>query len=221
MRLLALAALSSLAVLGASSAPAQSLSARGGTTGFGAELGAGLTPFLGVRGSYAAGSYDYDTTKSDIRYDAKLKPSVGLLTLDVHPFAGSFRLSAGLGLNNTKVDGRADTTSGTITINGQTYNTSDVGTVEGSVRFERTAPYIGIGWGAAAAPGRGLYFTSDLGVIFSRATGSVSGTCAPSLNPLVCAQLQSDLQAEAQKFKQEVEKVKYYPVVTIGVGYRF
>jgi hypothetical protein len=211
-----------LALSSFGSANAQSAAARIGTTGFGAELGAGLNEFLAVRGSYGAGTYNYSFTESDIRYKAKVKPSVGLLTLDVHPFAGYFRLSAGLGLNNTRADGTADSTSGTITINGTVYNTSEVGTVQGRVTFDRTSPYLGLGWGAAPKPGgTGLYFTSDLGVIFSKATGSVTGTCASSLPAPVCSQLQNDLNAEAQQFKQEVEKFKYYPVIAIGIGYRF
>ena len=49
----------------------------------------------------------------------------------------------------------------------------------------------------------------------------MTGTCTPSLPANACAALQADLDAEAQQFKQEVEKYKYYPVITLGVGYRF
>jgi hypothetical protein len=211
-----------LAVSGVGSAGAQSAAARIGTTGLGAEFGLGFSELLAVRGSYGAGSYNYSFTESDIRYRAKIKPSIGLLTLDVHPFAGVFRLSAGLGFNNTNADGTADSTTGTITIGNTVYNTSEVGTVQGRVTFQRTAPYLGLGWGAAPKPGStGLYFTSDLGIIFSKATGSVTGTCAPTLNPVTCSQLQADLDREAQQFKQEVEKFKYYPVIAVGIGYRF
>lgn len=211
-----------LAASSAGLAHAQAVAGRVGTTGFGAELGVGFNPFVAVRGSYGAGSYNYSFTESDIRYKAKVKPRVGLLTVDVHPFAGVFRVSAGLGFNNTRADGTADSATGTITINDTVYNTSDVGTVQGRVTFDRTAPYLGLGWGAAArAGGPGLYFTSDLGLVFSKATGSVTGTCAPSLPAPLCAQLQSDLDAEARQFREEVEKFKYYPVIAIGIGYRF
>jgi hypothetical protein len=209
------------AATGAGSAHAQSVAARVGTTGFGAELGFGITEHLGVRGSYGAGSFNYNVTESDIRYETKVKPNVGMVTLDVHPFGGWFRLSAGLGLNDTKADGTADTTSGTLTINGTTYNSSEVGTVRGKITFKKAAPYLGLGWGAPARSQGGFYFTSDFGVMFSKATGSVTGTCAPSLPANTCTALQADLDAEAQQFKQEVEKFKYYPVITLGVGYRF
>jgi hypothetical protein len=41
------------------------------------------------------------------------------------------------------------------------------------------------------------------------------------LAPPVCAALQSDLRAEADAFRREVETYKFYPVVRIGLGYRF
>lgn len=215
------AVLGAFGVLCAHAAQAQAVAGRLGTSGFGAELGVGVTELLAVRGSYGVGSFDYNFTESDIRYETQVKPRIGLLTLDVHPFMGYFRVSAGLGFNNTRADGTADSTSGTVTINGTVYNTSEVGTVEGRVTFRKTAPYLGIGWGTPPKAGSGLYFTSDLGVIFSKATGSVTGTCAAGVPAPVCAQLQADLNAEAAQFKNEVEKIKYYPVITLGVGYRF
>ena len=49
----------------------------------------------------------------------------------------------------------------------------------------------------------------------------MTGTCASGVPAPVCDQLQSDLDAEAAQFRQEVEDFKYYPVIAIGVGYRF
>lgn len=220
MRRLGLAACLALAA-SAPGAWAQSAAVRGGTTGLGAEIGYGVNSYLGARGSFGAGSYGYDTTEDGIRYRATLKADAGLFTFDLHPFAGTFRVSAGLGLNRSRVDLRAVPMEGTLTIGARVYNASEVGTVDGRVRFPRTALYIGLGWGATTQPGRGLYFTSDVGLLLGRARGSLTGTCAPSLDATICAQLQQDLQAEAQSFQREAEKIKYYPVITGGLGYRF
>ncbi|MCS6945911.1 MAG: hypothetical protein RMK97_10960 [Sutterellaceae bacterium] len=212
----------SAALLGASAAAAQALALRAGlTTGFGAELGYGVNDYLAVRASYGAGSLSYDTTESDIRYDFKWKPQLALLTADIHPFAGWFRVSVGFGNHGTKLTGRAVATSGTLEIGNQTFNAADVGSVDARVSFKRASPYLGIGWGAAARGNAGFYFTSDIGVVFSRATGSVTGTCAAGVPPATCTQLQQELQNESQSFRQEVERIKYYPVITVGVGYRF
>lgn len=220
MRLKSIAA-ALAAVVFAGAAGAQSIAGDLGTSGVGLEVGFGINPYLGVRGTYGAGSYSYSYTESDIRYDAKAKPNIGMAILDVHPFGGVFRLSGGMAYNDTRIEGTADSVNGTFVINGVTYNTAQVGTVEGEIHFEQAAPYLGFGWGNAAKSAPGFFFTSDFGVLFSKASGSVTGTCAPTLAPPICANLQSDLQAEAAEFKREVEKVKYYPILRIGVGYRF
>jgi hypothetical protein len=219
MRLFPIAAFAVLTL--ATAASAQSLAPDTGTTGVGAQLGWGVNEYLGVRGTVGAGSVPYSYTESGIRYDARAKPNVGLLMLDLHPFAGGFRISAGYGYNNTKIVGNAEPENGSIVINGVSYSAADVGTVEGEIHFQKSAPYLGLGWGIAPRNVAGLFFTSDVGVVFTKATGSVTGTCTAAVPPTLCAQLQSDLAAEAAEFVQEVEKVKYYPVARIGIGYRF
>jgi hypothetical protein len=200
---------------------AQPIALQVGTTGLGLEAGAGFTDHFGVRASLGAGSVPYTITESGIRYEARAKPRIGMLNLDLHPFGGVFRLSAGLAYNGTRIEGTADTRSGTVVLNNVTYNTSEVGTVEGEVHFQELAPYLGFGWGNAARGKRGFYFTSDFGALYSPATGSVTGTCAPLVAPPVCASLQNDLRAEADAFRREVETYKFYPVVRLGLGYRF
>jgi hypothetical protein len=202
-------------------ASAQPIALQVGTTGLGAELGFGLTDLLGVRASYGAGSYPYSITESGIHYDTRLKPRVGLLNLDLHPFRGVFRVSAGVAYNGSRIEGKADTRTGTVVLNNVTYNTADLGTVDGEVHFRKLAPYLGFGWGFVPQGSSGFFFTSDFGAMYSPATGSVTGTCAPLLAPPVCAALQSDLRAEADAFRREVETYKFYPVVRIGLGYRF
>lgn len=202
-------------------ASAQPVALQVGTTGIGAELGVGLNDYFAVRASYGAGSVPYSITESGIRYDSRAKPRVGLLNLDLHPFQGVFRVTAGLGYNGSRIEGRADTRTGTVVLNNVTYNTSDLGTVDGEVHFTKLAPYVGFGWGHAAQGSSGFFFTSDFGAMYSPATGSVTGTCAPLVAPPVCAALQSDLRAEADAFRREVETYKFYPVVRIGLGYRF
>ncbi len=215
------AAIAVVALVCSTWASAQPVAFQAGTTGLGIEVGAGLSDHIGIRASYGAGSVPYSITRSGIRYDSRAKPRVGLLNLDVHPFGGVFRLSAGLAYNGTRIEGTADTSSGTIVLNNVTYNTSEIGTVEGEVHFANWAPYLGLGWGSAAKGSTGFFFTSDFGAVYSPATGSVTGNCAPFLAPPVCASLQSDLRAEADAFRREVETYKFYPVIRIGLGYRF
>lgn len=196
---------------------------RGGTTGFGGELGYSINPQVGVRGAWHGGSISRNTTESGVRYEGKWDFSTVLALADFHPGRGSFRLSAGLGYNNNKLDLTAQGTSGTIEINGRNYNISDVGTVRGSLRFNRTNPYFGVGWGSSskASQGEGLFFSADLGALFAKPRVSLTATCNPAFPAAQCAQFQADLQAEQRSFEDSTGFHSWYPVLSFGIGYRF
>lgn len=215
------AALATLLVAAGAPAVAQTVAAKGGTTGLGAEIAVPLTERFATRLWANGGSLSRDQTESGIRYDAKLKFGTAFALADLHPFAGSFRLSAGLAYNDNRFDftGRGD--GSTIEINGVPYNSADVGTLDGRVRFDKTSPYLGIGWGSAPRGAAGFGPTVDLGVMFQRTRASLTGTCGPSLPAPACTQLQNDLRAEEVQFRDAVDDFKAYPVLSLGLSYRF
>ncbi|MEW5878841.1 MAG: hypothetical protein AB1761_00185 [Pseudomonadota bacterium] len=215
------AALAALLVLVAAPVAAQTIAVKGGTTGLGAELAWPVTDRFAARLWANGGSLSRDMTESGIRYDAKLKFGTALALADLHPFAGRFRISAGVAYNDNRFDftGRGD--GSTIEINGVPYNSADVGTLDGHVRFDKTSPYLGIGWASAPRGAAGFGAAIDLGVMFQKPRASLTGTCGPSLPAPVCAQLQSDLRAEEVQFRDAVDDFKAYPVVSIGLSYRF
>lgn len=208
-----------LLVLGAP-VQAQSLAARAGTTGLGAELGVGFGSTFGLRAQLATGSYARDEVQSNISYEGKLKLSSGALLLDLHPLAGSFRLSAGAVYNNNQLEATGQGQSGTIEINGISYPAAAVGSLNAAVRWDKASPYVGLGWGSQPQSG-GLFFSADVGAFYQKPNASLTGTCSPIVPPLACNQLQSDIRAEEAQFQDEVNKYKLYPVLTVGVGYRF
>lgn len=209
------------AAVGAGPAQAQGVAARIGTNGLGLEAGVGFGSFIGVRANYLGGSLSRDDVESGIRYDGKLKLSNGALLLDVHPFAGSFRVSAGMVFNNNKVDATGVGESGTIEINGVPYPAAAVGTLQAAVRWDKSNPYFGLGWGMQPGGSSGLFLTVDLGAFYQSATASLTGSCAPIVPALACQQLLADIQAEQAQFQDAVGDLKWYPVLSIGVGYRF
>ncbi|MFZ5541833.1 MAG: hypothetical protein ACOY5V_19070 [Pseudomonadota bacterium] len=215
------AALAALLVLVAAPVAAQTIAVKGGTTGLGAELAWPVTDRFAARLWANGGSLSRDMTESGIRYDAKLKFGTALALADLHPFAGRFRISAGVAYNDNRFDftGRGD--GSTIEINGVPYNSADVGTLDGHVRFDKTSPYLGIGWASAPRGAAGFGAAIDLGVMFQKPRASLTGTCGPSLPAPVCAQLQNDLRAEEVQFRDAVDDFKAYPVVSIGLSYRF
>ena len=79
---------------------------------------------------------------------------------------------------------------------------------------------LGIGWGNAVQT-TGWGFGMDLGVAFQGApkTSLVSTGCSALAS--VCTMVANDVAAENAKLAEEVKDLKFYPVLRVGVSYRF
>lgn len=215
-----------LAIFGAFAASAAQAadidaSAELGTTGIGAHIVVPLQEQWNARFGINALNYNYNTTANSTDYDFKLRMQTFDALLDYYPAAGSFRVTGGLAYNNNKLDGTAKPSAGgTYTFNGTTYSAASAGTVNGTVDFNKAAPYLGIGWGNAVAKNKGWGFTADVGVLFQgspRTTLSNSGCTAGA----ACTALALDLAAETAKVNDKANDFKYLPVLRIGATYRF
>jgi hypothetical protein len=198
--------------------------AKAGTLGYGGGVGINLTDSIRLRGEYTAASFspsDIDT--DDVTYDPDLDLKSGGLMLDWHPFHGTFRLTAGLLANGNELKVNGEPTSGsTYTINGQTYTASQIGTLKGKVDFNSTAPYLGIGWGDALDKNGHFTFMADIGVMF-QGSGNVKlqASCGSAVTPTQCAQIGANVAAEEKDLEDEISDYKYWPVLSVGLGYRF
>ena len=219
MKALALAA----AMLVANSAQADvGVSADIGTTGFGLHLSAPLQENLNARIGVNYLHYSYNGNTSDVDYDFKLKLTSLEALLDWFPTQSQFRVSAGLVYNGNKIDATGKSNNnGTYTLNGNTYNASNAGRLDGKVDFRKVAPYLGIGWGNALANDKGWGFTSDLGVLFQGAPKTSLTNSGCTFSSIQCAQLATDVAAENVKLRDKADSFKFYPVVRIGVSYKF
>lgn len=209
-------------LLGASYAQAQvGVSGDLGTTGLGVHLSVPVQPNLNARFGLNYLNYSYDTNTSNVNYDFKLKLQTFDALLDYFPMDGGFRVSTGLVYNGNKIDAKAKRNSnGTYTLNGTTYSAATAGNINGNIDFRKIAPYLGIGWGNAVKDS-GWGFSTDLGVLFQGSPNTSltnSGCTAPAA---VCAQLASDLAAENRSLSDKVHSFRAYPVLRVGVNYRF
>lgn len=219
----------------ASSQGAYSVGLRAGTLGAGIEGSYGINPYLNVRAMGNFLNYNYSLNDSGVDYDAKLKLQTFGALLDYHPFAGIFRVSAGVMGNGNKADldatCRADCDVGNVTISASDANNPPH--VFGRARLGNSvAPYAGIGFGNSVAGGH-WHFGFDLGVMFAgspdislgaRGQGTVtdnntgtSRTAQLESDP----QVQSELRREEAQAEDDASQFKYYPVVAFSVGYRF
>ena len=193
------------------------LGARAGTAGFGLEATQSLSSNVNARLGVNAYNYAYSTTADNIKYDAELKLQNASLLLDWHPFSGVFRFSGGLIHNRNQIDLMATPVGNTV-IGGVSFTPAQIGTLTGVVRFKENVPYAGIGWGNASARNKQLGFSLDIGVIFQ---GSPSVELSSNGALANDASFQAELRKEEQNAEADLQEYKYYPVVSLGVSYRF
>ena len=215
-----LAVLASLAVgctllAAAVSAHAGELYGQIGLPGFGAGYSQPLNSSFSLRGDYVTLGTRHGTRDEDgIHYDGTLKTGRGALLADWYPLQGTFRFSAGATFNQSRMDLVATGAGGTLTIGGTTYVTTSADQYTAVIRYPRTTPYVGIGWGHQ--DNSGLRVSADLGASLGRATvtSSVSG-------PLAAQVTQADIDSETAQLRDTVGKVRFIPQVSLGIGYSF
>lgn len=221
--LLAVVVVAGAVGLGATSAQAAvGMTLKVGTQGVGADMTIGIHEKVNARVNLNSFSYG-KTINADEDDDGSgggtISPQLKLLTigalLDWHPWAGGFRLSAGCYLNKNKLDLTADL-SDTVEINDRDYTLSNLG---GTVDFNSLAPYVGLGYGNAAGSNGHWHFSFDIGVMFQ---GAPQVDLRATVNdPTIQSQLDADIAEEEKTLEDDLGVFTIYPVISLGVSYRF
>ena len=194
-----------------------------GTTGVGGHVVIPLRPNLQARVGLGYLTYSYSGSTRDMKYDLSMKTNTYDALLDWYPKQdSSFRVTAGLAYNGNKIDVQAHpNTVGNYTVGGSTYDAASVGKVTGRVDFDKAAPYLGVGWSNRASAEKGWSFSSDVSVLFQGAPRSTLQSSGCTASPQVCGQFASDLARENAALADEVGRFKAYPVVRVGISYKF
>ena len=189
---------------------------KAGTLGAGVELSKSLSDKFSLGLGFNSYNFNHSATASDVDYDFKFKLQSVALLGNYHPFRGVFRLTAGLLDDNNKLSltGKPNG-SGQYNINGVSYSASQVGSLTGDLTFRKAAPYIGLGWGNRPNSRFGL--TADIGALYQGSPKlSLSATGALS-NPALAA----NLDQERAKAESDLGKYKWWPVLSLGLYFRF
>ncbi len=207
-----------LLLVGSSTATAGDVAVglKASTLGAGVEVTTNVVPaVVNARLLVSGFNYSKNITDTDVTYDTKLKLLSAGLIADWYPLAGKFRLSGGLFYNGNKFSGNATPAAGTITFNNVTYTTAQVGTVNANIDFNSFAPYLGMGWGDAISSGSPFGFNLEVGALYQgkpkssiTTTGNVAGLAA-------------NIAAEKRALDDALKNFQFYPVVAIGVNYKF
>jgi hypothetical protein len=192
------------------------LDAKVGTLGFGADLSRSIVPrVLNLRVGASFFSYSTNITETNIDYAAKLKLGAIPIAVDVFPFKNWFRLGGGIVFNLNEVEGTGQANSGLIEIGDSQYTPQDIGQVNGKVKFNRAAPYIGLGFNNPIKRFGHVGFFADLGILYH-------GTPKPSLTTTkTIPGLQAEIDKELQQMNQDIKDYKIFPVLQLGLSYRF
>ena len=216
-----------------------SLGGQAGIFGLGANLTGKFTDTLGVKVGFDVFTYkDYEITDDQVKYNFDVETQDFLATVDWHPYAGSFKTSAGVIINNSNLVGTItpNIEAQSFTFNDVTYSTDDIAKVDTEAEFDPVAPYVGIGWDTSWDKKSAWGFTFDLGVIYQgsasvdytvdykeiESTGDATVDAAAQLvRADLIREIDVNLAAEKKSLQTELDKYEFLPYIAIGVNYKF
>ncbi len=201
-----------------------SVFAKASTLGFGGGVAYGLSERVNVRVGYLMLNFEADIHTDDYDYDGRFKLGGAETILDWHPFGNGFRLSAGIIFSRNKIDLEARLDD-VVTIGGRNYVIDDLADMSGDVEFNPVTPYLGLGWGNFIGTGNRWSFFIDAGAqYYGSPSVSLHADCSPlgnSVAPTACRGLDAAVEKEENDLNYEVKDYKWYPVLNIGLAYRF
>jgi hypothetical protein len=211
-------------LLGAASANAQvGVTADLGSTGAGFHLVVPMERNLNGRFGLNAFQHDFDRSTDAVTYDIKGKLRTVDILFDWYVREGSsFHVTGGVVYNGNQFDARANTDAlGSVKLNGTTYKTADLGILSGRIEYRKAAPYLGIGWGNALDAGHKWNVGVDAGAFYQGHANVQLASIGCTTSQAVCTALVKDVAAERLRLLDDVDVLKWYPVLRVSVGYRF
>lgn len=232
-----LASLPLLIVAGAVEA-AGSAGLRLGSGGITAEYAQPLGERLALRGGYSFGTLGISLDTNGTDYDTDLRYGAAQAMLDFRPFAGGFRVSAGVWSRPPDIELLIRGDNKRIDLGAREYTAT--GRIDGDVDLGSAAPFLGLGWGGSPA-GRGFGLSFEAGVLFADAPGvalraqgraceSTLLACDPdgptgfdvnSPNDPRAQSFRAELDNEERALEDDLKDLRYFPVINLGLHYRF
>jgi hypothetical protein len=202
--------------------------------GIGGEAAVKLTGSSNLRGGFNLFGYSRGFSKDGISYAASLSWRSAEAHYDWFPFGGGLHLSPGLlAYNGNTISANASVPGGhTLTLNGVHYLSDPASPVSGSgkIDFNKAGPSVMLGWGnLVRRRGKGFVVNFEVGIAYQAAPKATlnlgGGVC--SSNGSNCrsiasdATVQANVAAEQTKINHDISAFKVYPLISLGLGYRF
>jgi hypothetical protein len=203
------------------------------TLGVGVEAATPLAEKFNVRGGFNMFRYSRAITNNGIQYNAQLQFQSAEAHLDWFPFWGIHVSPGILFYNGNQLTATAAVPGGqTFSAGGTTYESDPATPVTGTgkLNFLRVSPSIMVGVGnLIPRNGRHYSFLFEVGGAYQGSArvalnlaGNVCDTTgtfcrAISSDPTV----QANIQAQQVKIQNDVNPYRFFPVISMGVGFNF
>jgi hypothetical protein len=190
-----------------------------GTQGIGAGVSIPMTDASALRLELNGLNVSKNFSEDGSDYDGRLKNNSVAAMVDWHFLEGSsFRATAGLVFNDGGIHASGRSSAGTYTVGGTTVSADAGERVDVDADFRKISPYLGIGWSKTTKE-KGFSFFGDIGAFYAKPEARLRLT--PVLNTAVNAADPSAIERETDKIQDRFDKLKWYPVLRIGVRYTF
>jgi hypothetical protein len=187
-----------------------------GALGLGAEYTYELNERVAFRGALFGSQYGFDQEESGIDYEFDLLWDSLAAGVDFHPTRSPFRLSAGA-LRNDNRFRIISRPASNVEIGDTVYTPAQVGTLEGSVGFDDTALFAGVGWDWSRDE-EFFGLSLDIGLLDQGAPSvTLRGTGTLLGNPA----FEQDIAAEAGQLGSELDDLDLVPFLNVGFLFRF
>ena len=214
-----------------------SIDINAGTMGAGLSLGYRISPGFRLRLRGTTLSYSENDIWTDSSAILKIHGNSLSLLADYFPWQGSFYITAGLNLSESRMRCRSrlyrekGMTSNKV-VGGTEYAVyrGDYADITGKYSWNHVQPYIGIGYQDYLPGSRTFYYSIDLGINIM-GKGSLSASCTDNLlahnsrfntmEPATEQQLKNSIRNEAKDFFKIADDPYVYPVIQIALGAAF
>jgi hypothetical protein len=207
-----------LALLPASGsfAAEQAVGLKAGALGLGVEYTRELGERLAVRGGINGSQIGFDGQESGIDYQFDVVWDSLSVAFDFHPTKSPFRLTAGLLRNDNGLNAESRP-AGDVTIGATTYTPAEVGVLHGTIDFDGTAPFLGLGWDWSRNK-KVFGMSLDLGVLDQ---GTPHVVLAGTGTLLGDPTFEQDLRDEEAQLRDSLSNLDLLPYLTVGFVFRF
>lgn len=198
--------------------------AKAGFLGAGLGFGYGVSENLTLRADFTTiGNYSLNRNVNGTDYSATLSNNMATIYADWFPFSSSgFRMTAGLGYRDMKVNGTGDGTG----ISGipPGYATP-ADTIDAQIKWPKVAPYLGLGYGhnigQNAQAGWGFVFDAGVYLGSPSVSATLSDSARTKLDLYAPGGAQAELDRQVASIQEQADKLKVMPSIYAGVSYRW